>query len=150
MDTFPDSRPAPVLLADDDPDDRLMASEAFAEAKLLNPLIMVNDGLELLNALRGEGQFAGNPLRPTLVLLDLNMPRIDGRDALRIMKTDPTLAGIPVVVMTTSRAEEDMLRSTDMGAAAFITKPVTFPGLVDVMRELPSYWMEIVEVAGEP
>jgi CheY-like chemotaxis protein len=143
----PEFQPAPILLADDDPDDRMMAIEAFAEARLVNPLIMVNDGLELLQALRGEGQFIGNRIRPKLVLLDLNMPRIDGRQALQMMKADPSLAEIPVAVMTTSSAVEDQIRSTTLGAAAFITKPVTFTGLVAVMKNLPRFWMEIGEVA---
>jgi CheY-like chemotaxis protein len=140
------SFPKPVVLAEDDPDDRLLALEAFVESKLRNPLVMVRDGLELLNALRGEGDFAEDPVTPTLILLDLNMPRIDGREALRLMKSDPVLSHIPVVIMTTSKSEEDMIRTADLGAAAFITKPVTFAGLVEVMRELPQYWMEIVEV----
>jgi two-component system, response regulator len=136
----------PILLADDDDDDRFLASEAIEASKLRNPVVMVNDGAYLLEALRGEGAYAGNPIDPVLVLLDLNMPRIDGREALKLIKTDPKLAHIPVVIMTTSKSEEDMLRATDLGASAFITKPVSFSGLVEVMQHLPQYWMEIVEV----
>jgi CheY-like chemotaxis protein len=139
----------PILLADDDDDDRFLVSEAMEASKLRNPLVMVNDGAYLLEALRGQGIYAGNAVRPVLVLLDLNMPRVDGREALRLIKEDPELAHIPVVIMTTSKSEEDMLRTADLGASAFITKPVSFTGLVDVMQQLPRYFMEIVEVAAQ-
>jgi CheY-like chemotaxis protein len=141
-----DENVRPILLADDDEDDRLLASEAIEASKLRNPLLMVNDGAYLLEALRGEGEYEGRPIDPVIILLDLNMPRIDGREALQIIKSDSRLAHIPVVIMTTSKSEEDMLRTTGLGASAFITKPVSFSGLVDVMRQLPQYWMEIVEV----
>jgi CheY-like chemotaxis protein len=137
----------PILLADDDEDDRLLAADAIEASKLRNPLVMVNDGRYLLDILTGTGDFHGaEPINPVLILLDLNMPRVDGREALRVIKSDPQLSRIPVVIMTTSKSEEDMLRTTGLGAAAFITKPITFDGLVDVMRDLPRYW-EIVEVA---
>jgi CheY-like chemotaxis protein len=139
----------PILLADDDEDDRFLACEAMEASKLRNPLVMVNDGAYLLEALRGEGKYAGNAVDPVLILLDLNMPRVDGREALRMIKTDPELAHIPVVIMTTSKSEEDMLRTTGLGASAFITKPVSFTGLVEVMQQLPQYWMEIVEVPSQ-
>jgi CheY-like chemotaxis protein len=140
-------RPITILMADDDADDRDLAREALAESRLLNELHSVNDGAELLDFLRHEGRYADKPTpRPDLILLDLNMPKIDGREALAALKKDPALRSIPVVVLTTSRAEEDVARSYDLGANSFISKPVTFAGLVDVMRELGRYWVVIVEL----
>lgn len=143
-------KPISILMADDDPDDRLMAREALQEARISNLLYFVEDGQELLDFLRREGPYAP-PLeapRPGLILLDLNMPRMDGREALRQIKTTPELRSIPVVILTTSRAEEDILRSYDLGSSSFITKPVTFAGLVEVMRSLGRYWLEIVALPG--
>jgi CheY-like chemotaxis protein len=138
-------RPITILMADDDADDRELARDALAESRLLNELHSVNDGEELLEFLRHEGRYADkNAPRPDLILLDLNMPKIDGREALIALKNDPALRSIPVVVLTTSRAEEDVARSYDLGANSFISKPVTFAGLVDVMRELGQYWVVIV------
>jgi CheY-like chemotaxis protein len=140
-------RPITILMADDDADDRDLAREALAESRLLNELHSVNDGEELLEFLRHEGRYAVEQApRPDLILLDLNMPKIDGREALAALKKDPALRSIPVVVLTTSRAEEDVARSYDLGANSFISKPVTFAGLVDVMRELGRYWVVIVEL----
>jgi two-component system, response regulator len=139
--------PITILLADDDPDDRLMAREAFAESLLSNPLMMVEDGEQLLDYLRGTGAWAASkPAKPGLILLDLNMPRMDGREALREIKNDPELRRIPVVVLTTSKAEEDIVRAYDLGVNSFITKPVSFDQLVDVMKYLGRYWLEIVEL----
>lgn len=142
--------PITILLADDDPDDRLMCTEALAESRLANELHTVADGEELLEYLRRRGRYApgtGKPApRPGLILLDLNMPRKDGREALAEIKADPTLRSIPVVVLTTSKAEEDVYRSYDLGVNSFITKPVTFAALVDVMTALGRYWFEIVEL----
>lgn len=137
--------PFAIVMADDDKDDQLLAIDAFESAKLTNELHTVDDGVELLKFLRREGEYADAP-RPGLVLLDLNMPRMDGREALMQIKADPDLRRIPVVVLTTSKAEADLVRSYDLGAASFITKPVTFPGLVEVVRSLGRYWLEIVEV----
>lgn len=137
--------PFAIVMADDDKDDQLLAIDAFESAKLTNELHTVDDGVELLKFLRREGEYADAP-RPGLVLLDLNMPRMDGREALEQIKADPDLRRIPVVVLTTSKAEADLVRSYDLGAASFITKPVTFPGLVEVIRSLGRYWLEIVEV----
>lgn len=137
-----------ILMADDDPDDRLLAAEAFEEARLRNDLRFVEDGEELLEYLRREGEYrdpATSP-RPGLILLDLNMPRKDGREALEEIKSDPALRRIPVVVLTTSRSEADLLRSYDLGANSYITKPVTFARLVDIVRDLGRYWIEIVEL----
>ncbi|GAB4180937.1 MAG: response regulator [Geothermobacteraceae bacterium] len=135
-----------ILMADDDPDDRLMAREALEEARLANELRFVEDGEQLLDYLKRRGHFAEPDAapRPGLILLDLNMPRKSGREALAEIKADPELRSIPVVVLTTSKAEEDILRSYDLGVNSFITKPVTFDGLVEVMRSLSRYWFEIV------
>jgi len=137
-----------ILIADDDADDRMLIEDAFRESRLSNPLAFVENGEELLHYLRAEGKFAGRKgeRSPRLILLDLNMPKMDGRTALKHLKSDPELRRIPVVVLTTSKAEEDILRTYDLGVSSFITKPVTFQGLVDVVRALNSYWIEIVEL----
>jgi CheY-like chemotaxis protein len=140
-------RPITILMADDDADDRELAREALTESRLLNDLYTVNDGAELLEFLRHDGPYADKDTpRPDLILLDLNMPKIDGREALSALKNDPKFRSIPVVILTTSRAEEDIARSYDLGANSFISKPVTFAGLVEVMRELGRYWVVIVEL----
>ena len=137
-----------ILLADDDEDDRILARDALAESRLANDLRTVSDGEELLDYLHRRGRYASpaDSPRPGLILLDLNMPRKDGREALREIKADPGLRQIPVVVMTTSEAEEDIYRTYDLGANSFITKPVLFESLVGVMKDLGSYWFEIVEL----
>ena len=139
-----------ILMADDDRADRMMAEEAMEEAKLINDLRFVVDGQELMDYLRREGKYddPSTSPRPGLILLDLNMPKKDGRKALEEIKADEDLKRIPVVVLTTSKAEEDVLRSYDMGSNSFITKPVTFEGLVEVMRSLSNYWFEIVNLPG--
>ncbi|MDC8830702.1 response regulator [Alteromonas gilva] len=135
-------------MADDDEDDRLLAVDALKEGRILNNLKCVEDGVELLEYLRREGKYADpdSSPRPSLILLDLNMPRMDGREALEQLKADPKLRSIPVVILTTSKEEEDMLRGYDMGAASYITKPVNFEGLVDLMQALGRYWIEFVEL----
>lgn len=137
-----------ILIADDDADDRMLIEDAFRESRLSNPLAFVENGEELLHYLRGQGKFAnrGEIKMPRLILLDLNMPKMDGRTALSHLKADPDLKRIPVVVLTTSKAEEDILRTYDLGVSSFIAKPVTFQGLVDVVRALNNYWIEIVEL----
>ena len=136
-----------ILIAEDDADDRLLAQEAINESRLVNEVHFVEDGEELLDYLRHVGPYATVPApRPGVILLDLNMPRKDGREALTELKKDKDLRRIPVVVMTTSKAEEDILRSYDLGVNSFIVKPVTFEGLVEVMRTLGHYWFEIVEL----
>jgi CheY-like chemotaxis protein len=137
-----------ILMADDDEDDRLMAKEAFAEVKLLNCFYTVENGEELMDYLYRRGKFADPAVspRPGLILLDLNMPKKDGRQALKEIKADPSLRSIPIVVLTTSKAEEDILRSYDLGVNSFIIKPVTFEALVDIMKTLTIYWFEIVEL----
>ncbi|WP_296051523.1 response regulator [uncultured Alteromonas sp.] len=142
------SLPITILMADDDEDDRLLAFDALKEGRVLNNLHCVEDGIELLEYLRREGKFsdpASSP-RPSLILLDLNMPRMDGREALQHIKADPNLRSIPVVILTTSKEEEDMVRGYDLGAASYITKPVNFEGLVDLMRAIGRYWIEFVEL----
>ncbi len=144
---MPTGPPLTILLADDDADDRMMASEALAEARIANPLVCVEDGGELLDYLLGTGPYAGaRPPLPGLILLDLNMPRVDGREALCQLKQHPELRRIPVIVLTTSKAEKDIRTTYDLGVNSFITKPVSFNGLVDVMRGLGHYWLEIVEL----
>ncbi len=138
----------PILIADDDIDDCQMIREALIESRLLNQLHFVQDGEELMNYLRHEGKFEDRnnfPL-PGLILLDLNMPRMDGREALKAIKSDATLRQIPVVVLTTSQAEEDVFRTYNLGVNSFITKPVAFEALVQIMRDLGRYWFEIVEL----
>ena len=143
--------PLAILLADDDPDDRLMTAEALEESRVVNELTTVQDGEELLEYLRGTGRYEGHrPPRPGLILLDLNMPKMDGREALREIKSDPDLRSIPVVILTTSQAEEDILRSYELGVNSFISKPVTFDGLVSIMGEIGRYWVEIVELPTRP
>lgn len=135
-------------MADDDPDDRQLAREALAASRLRNPLYFVEDGEELLEFLRREGRYKDDTriTRPGLILLDLNMPRMDGREALSVIKCDPALRTIPIVILTTSSAEEDVFGSYAMGANSFITKPVTFDRLVDVVHALGVYWFEIVDL----
>jgi CheY-like chemotaxis protein len=142
------AKPVVILMADDDPDDCMLAEEALREARLLNELRFVSDGEELLEYLRCEGRYAGPDCapQPGLVLLDLNMPRKDGREALREIKSDPRLRRIPIVVLTTSRAEEDILNTYDLGVNSFCTKPVTFDGLVTLMKTMACYWFQIVEL----
>jgi CheY-like chemotaxis protein len=138
-----------ILMADDDEDDREMTREALHDARLNNEVRFVVDGQDLMEYLRREGKYADPEVdapRPGIILLDLNMPRMDGREALAEIKSDEVLRHIPVVVLTTSRDEEDILRSYDLGVNSFITKPVTFEGLVDVMRKFTRYWVEIVEL----
>ena len=141
------TKPITILCADDDPDDRMLMRDALEESRLANRLCFVQDGVELMAYLRREGRWADPDMspRPGVILLDLNMPRKDGREALQEIKADPRLRTIPVVVLTTSSAEADILRSYDIGANSYIIKPVTFDGLVEVMRGLGRYWFEIVE-----
>jgi two-component system response regulator len=141
-------RPITILMADDDADDRHLTKEAFEESRLVNDLRFVEDGEELIDYLKRRGKYAdpaASP-RPGLILLDLNMPKKDGREALAEIKADPVLKSIRVVIMTTSKAEEDILRTYDLSATSYISKPVTFERLVDVIKTLGKYWLEIVEL----
>jgi CheY-like chemotaxis protein len=140
--------PVTILMAEDDPDDRLLAQEAFHEANLSNDIKFVKDGEELLDYLRHSGIFADKSQfpQPRLILLDLNMPRMDGREALKEIKADPEIRRIPIVVLTTSQAEEDIIKTYDLGVSGYITKPVAFDGLIEVMKVIGKYWFEIVEL----
>ena len=137
-----------ILVADDDADDREMIREALVANRLANDLRFVADGEELMQYLRRQAKYsdpATSP-RPGIILLDLNMPKMDGREALKEIKQDAELKGIPVVVLTTSRAEEDVYRTYNLGVNSFVTKPVTFESLVEITRQLGRYWFEIVEL----
>jgi CheY-like chemotaxis protein len=142
------ARSITILMADDDDDDRMLAQEALEECRLANDLRFVKDGEQLMDYLFRRGDYADpdSAPRPGLILLDLNMPRKDGREALREIKAEAEFRQIPVVVLTTSKAEEDVYRSYDLGASSYITKPVTFDSLVEVMKALGRYWFEIVEL----
>ncbi len=142
------SHPILVLVADDDLEDRMLIEDAFKEGRLANTLEFVVDGEDLMDYLHRRNGYSdpSTAPRPGLILLDLNMPRKDGREALKEIKSDPDLRQIPIVVMTTSKVEEDILRTYDLGVNSFITKPVTFEGLVDVVRMLGRYWFQIVEL----
>ena len=135
-----------ILLADDDADDRLLVREAFEENHLLNIMDTVEDGEELMDYLYRRGKFTENAVRPSMILLDLNMPRKSGLEALREIRADADLKSIPVVVLTTSKAEEDIIRSYELGVNSFIVKPVTFESLVELVKTLGRYWFQIVEL----
>jgi CheY-like chemotaxis protein len=141
-------KPIVILLADDDEEDRMLACDALAESRLSNDITCVTDGEDLMDYLNHRGKYAppAEAPRPGLILLDLNMPKKDGREALREIKSDPTLRQIPVVVMTTSKAHEDIFQCYDSGASSFISKPVTFEGLIEVMKGLGRYWFEIIDL----
>jgi len=137
-----------ILMAEDDPDDQKITKKAFERARVRNRLLFVNDGQELLDYLHREERYADKEEFPDvdLVLLDLNMPRKDGRTALAEIRADAKLRHLPVVAMTTSRAEQDILRTYQLGVNSYITKPVTFEELVTAVRELSTYWVEIVRL----
>ena len=137
--------PIEVLLVEDDPGDVLMTREAFEEHKVRNRLNVVSDGVDALAYLRREKPFE-EAVRPDLILLDLNLPRRDGREVLAEIKNDTVLRQIPVVVLTTSKADEDIYKSYDLGVNSYIVKPVTFEALVDILQTLEKYWFEIVEL----
>lgn len=143
-------QPITILMADDDEDDRDLTRDALQNARLANQMRFVADGQELMDYLRREGPYAPVEVdapRPGIILLDLNMPKKDGREALADIKSDPSLRSIPVVVLTTSKAEEDVFRTYALGVNSFITKPVTFAGLVEAMKVWQRYWFEVVELA---
>ena len=145
------SKAITILMADDDPDDRMLTRDAFEESRLCNEFETVEDGEELMDYLHHRGKYSGDAARPKpgLILLDLNMPRKDEREALREIKNSPELRRIPVVVLTTSKADEDILRTYDLGVNSFIVKPITFEAMVDVIKTLGKYWFEIVELPPE-
>jgi len=137
-----DSQPIVVLLVEDDPGDVVLIQEAFEHNKVRNRLHVVGDGVEAMSFLRDSGE------RPDLVLLDLNLPRKDGRQVLEEIKTDPALRSIPVVVLTTSKAEEDILRSYDLHANAYVTKPVDFSRFIEVVRQIDEFFVTVVKLPG--
>lgn len=140
-----------ILMADDDEEDCVLTAKAFKKNRFANELRFVHDGEQLLAYLRNQGDYADtqrNP-RPGLILLDLNMPRMDGREALQELKRDPSLRKIPVVVLTSSKAEQDIIASYNLGVNSYITKPVTFEGLVAVVENLGNYWFNLVELPAE-
>jgi CheY-like chemotaxis protein len=139
------SLPIEVLLVEDDPGDVLMTQEAFEEHKVRNKLNVVQDGEEALAYLRREGQYADAP-RPDLVLLDLNLPRVDGREVLQVIKEDQDLRRIPVVVLTTSQADEDIIRSYSLHANAYVTKPVDFDSFIAVVRQIDEFFVSVVKL----
>ncbi len=141
-------KPITILMADDDADDRLLTADALKEARLINDIRFVENGEELLDYLRRKGKFAppADCPRPGMILLDLNMPRKDGRAVLQELKADNDLRTIPVIVLTTSKDDEDVYRSYDLGVNSYIVKPVTFEALVDILQTLEKYWFEIVEL----
>lgn len=134
-----------ILLVEDDPGDVLMTREAFADYKLRNTLHVVDDGEKALQFLRQEGEYADAP-RPDLVLLDLNLPRMDGREVLEAVKSDDGLASIPIVVLTTSEAEEDVVRSYSLHANAYVTKPVDFERFIEVVRQIDDFFVSVVRL----
>ena len=144
----PTTRPVTILYAEDDEEDRMLARAAMKRSRLHDGLEFVQDGEELLDYLLHRGDYT-NPdssPRPGIILLDLNMPRMDGREALKAIKGTPELRQIPVVVLTTSKAEEDIVRSYDIGANSYLTKPVTFDKLVDLLQQVGDYWFQVVEL----
>jgi CheY-like chemotaxis protein len=142
---FEAEREVQVLLVEDDPGDVLMTREAFEDYKVHNQLHVVNDGEQAMAFLRQEGEYADLP-RPDLVLLDLNLPRMDGRQVLDAIKSDPELSSIPVVVLTTSEAEDDVLRSYSLHANAYVTKPVDFERFIDVVRQIDDFFVSVVRL----
>ena len=138
----------PILMVDDDKDDQRLVEKALREKGAANPMLFLGDGEELLDYLKHKGKFSDSRkvLRPCFILLDLNMPRMDGRKALLFLKADPELKKIPVLVLSTSSAEEDVLRSYNLGANSFIVKPVDYHGLLSMASGLIKYWLEVVEL----
>ena len=144
-------KPILILIADDDADDRMLIGDALEEARLNNPVEFVEDGVELMEFLKHEGKYAhlDDDDLPGIILLDLNMPRKDGRTALKEIREDERLRRIPIVVLTTSKSEEDILRTYNLGVNSFITKPVTFDKLVELAQIIGKYWIEIVALPAE-
>lgn len=140
--------PITILLAEDDPEDSYLIGEALSESRIANKLMVVENGEQLLDYLYMRGAYADPEVwpRPGLILLDLNMPLKDGREVLQEIKSDPELRRIPIVVLTTSQAEEDKLRSYDLGVSGYITKPVSFNGLLDAMKAVGRYWLQVVDL----
>jgi len=143
-----EAEPVEILLAEDNPGDVTLTKKALERGNIINNLHVVTDGVEALSYLRKEGEYADKP-RPDLVLLDLNMPRKDGRDVLEEIKDDEQLRRIPVVVMTSSEAEEDIVQSYDLHANAYLTKPIDFDGFLDVVERIEEFWLTVVKMPPE-
>jgi len=139
------SRPAEILLVEDNPGDVRLTQEAFKENKVRNSLSVVEDGIEALGFLRKEGKYADVP-RPDLIMLDLNLPKKDGREVLSEIKEDPSLKRIPVVVLTTSKAEEDVIRMYNYHANCYITKPVDLEQFITVVKTIEDFWLTLVKL----
>lgn len=137
--------PIRILMAEDDLEDQMLVQKAFRESRAINHITFVHDGVELLQYLRRQGKYADAP-QADILLLDLNMPKMDGREALKAIKSDPDLRSIPVIILTTSAADEDIVRSYDLGANSYIQKPVTFEKMMDVVETLGRYWLGIVKL----
>jgi CheY-like chemotaxis protein len=148
MDLLRRGKKITILIADDDAEDRMLIQDSFEENRLANDFRFVENGEELIDYLTRCGKYKNveSSPRPGLILLDLNMPKKDGREALREIKNNPELRGIPIVVLTTSKAEEDIYRTYDLGVNSFITKPVTFESLVALTKDLGRYWFQVVEL----
>ena len=146
------TKPITILMADDDPDDRHLTQEAFAESRLANDLRFVEDGEELMDYLMRRGKYAdpASSPRPAILLLDLNMPKKDGREAASEIKSDPALRHIPIVVLTTSTSEEDVMETYGAGVNSFVSKPATFDGMLALARELSNFWIETIDLPPAP
>ena len=140
-------RPIEILLVEDSPSDVKLTLTVLKQAKVANEVSHVEDGVEAMEFLRRQGKYRDAP-RPDLILLDLNLPRKDGREVLAELKTEPDFATIPVVVLTTSKAEQDILRSYELRANCYITKPVDFPSLLDVIHSIEKFWLAVVSLPG--
>ena len=145
VDKKPDSRPIDILLVEDNPGDVRLTKEALRDAKVLNEIYVARDGVEAMQFVNNEGTFSNAPM-PDLILLDLNLPRKDGREVLAEIKKDPKLKHIPVVVLTTSKADEDIIRTYNLHANAYITKPVDLNRFVEIMHALEEFWFTIVKL----
>lgn len=143
-----EGEPIVIVLAEDDEDDYILTRDALEKAQVANELHWVKDGQELLDYLRHDDGYADPRTSPTpsLILLDLNMPRLDGRDALKEIKSDPKLRRIPVVVLTTSSAEEDIIRTYDLGVNSFVQKPMSFEEFIRCVNKISEYWFQIVRL----
>jgi two-component system, chemotaxis family, response regulator Rcp1 len=139
------SEPVQILLVEDSPGDIRLTREVLRDARIANELHIVGDGEHAMAFLRGEGEYAGKP-RPDLILLDLNLPRKDGREVLAELRDDPVLHLIPVIVLTTSAAEQDVMRSYDLKAACYITKPIDLDEFISVVRSIEAFWLRIVRL----
>ena len=140
-----EEKPVEVLLAEDNPGDVMLTKKALEQGKLANNLHVATDGVEALQFLRQEGEYSDEP-RPDLVLLDLNMPRKDGQDVLKELKDDPDLRRIPVVVLTSSESEEDIAKSYELNANAYLTKPVDFDGFIEIVNRMENFWFKVVKL----